>query len=195
MRLATGGALTPTLEAGLRYDGGDAETGAGVEIGAGLGYAAGRFAVQINARGLVAHEDAGYEEWGFSGAVRYRAAEDGRGMSFDLGSAWGATQSGVEGLWNRQNASGLARGAAPDAAQRLQANLGYGVQGRKGRALWMPYVGVESGEGGSRALRLGLKLASGPNVEAGLEFGRRDGGGAAGQTPERAMQLRWRLRW
>ena len=53
MPLATGGALTPTLEAGLRYDGGDAETGAGVEIGAGLGYAAGRFAVQINARGLV----------------------------------------------------------------------------------------------------------------------------------------------
>ena len=196
MRLATGGALTPTLEAGLRYDGGDAETGAGVEIGAGLGYTAGRFAVQANARGLVAHEDAGYEEWGFSGAVRYRAADDGRGVSFDLGSAWGAAQSGVEGLWNRQNASGLARGVAPDAAQRLQANLGYGVQGRKGRALWVPYVGVESGEGGSQALQLGLNLASGPNVEAGLEFGRRDGGiRAAGQAPERAMQLRWGLRW
>ena len=155
MRLATGGALTPTLEAGLRYDGGDAETGAGVEIGAGLGYTAGRFAVQANARGLVAHEDAGYEEWGFSGAIRYRAGQDGRGVSFDLGSAWGAAQSGVEGLWNRQNASGLARGAAPDAAQRLQANLGYGVHGRKGRALWVPYMGVESSEGGSQALQLG----------------------------------------
>ena len=192
MRLATGGALTPTLEAGLRYDGGDAETGAGVEIGAGLGYAAGRFAVQVNARGLVAHEDAGYEEWGFSGAVRYRAGQDGRGVSFDLGSAWGAAQSGVEGLWNRQNASGLARGAAPDAAQRLQANLGYGVHGRKGRALWVPYVGVESGEGGSQALQFGLKLSSGSNLEAALELGQsRNAIGEAGYT----FGLRGRARW
>ena len=75
-------------------------------------------------------------------------------------------------------------------------NLGYGVHGRKGRALWVPYVGVESGEGGSQALQFGLKLSSGPNLEAGLELGRQEGGArAAGQTPERAMQLRWGLRW
>ena len=195
MPLPRGGALSPTLEAGLRYDGGNAETGAGVEIGVGLGYAVGRFAVQVNARGLLAHEDAEYKEWGFSGAVRYRAANDGRGVLFDLGSARGATQSGVEGLWNRQDASGLALGAASDAAQRLQANLGYGVHGPKGRVLWVPYVGADAGDA-KQALRLGVKLTSGPNVEAGLEFGRRDGGAhAAGQAPDRAMQLRWRLRW
>ena len=192
--LATGGTLTPTLEAGLRYDSGDAETGAGVEFGAGLGYAAGRFALQVNARGLVAHEDAGYEEWGVSGTARYRAARDGRGLSFDLGSAWGATQSGVEGLWNRQDASGLARGAALDAAPRLKANLGYGLHGPKGRALWVPYLGVEFGQGGSQALQIGLKLSSGPNAEAGVEFGRQ-GGGAGGGAPERAVQLHWGLRW
>ena len=33
MPLATGGVLEPTLEAGLRYDGGDAESSAGLEIG------------------------------------------------------------------------------------------------------------------------------------------------------------------
>ena len=192
--VAVGGTLTPTLEVGLRYDGGDAETGAGVEIGAGLGYAAGRFALQVNARGLVAHEDAGYEEWGVSGTVRYRAAHDGRGLAFDLGSAWGATQSGVEGLWNCQDASGLARGVAPGAAPRLKANLGYGVHGPKGRALWVPHLGVESGQGGSQALQLGLKFASGPNFEAAVEF-RRQGGGAGGREPERAVQLRLGLRW
>ena len=37
--LARGGTLTPSLELGLRHDGGDAETGTGVELGAGLGYA------------------------------------------------------------------------------------------------------------------------------------------------------------
>ena len=64
MLLATGGVLKPTLEAGLRYDAGDAETGAGLEVSGGLGYAAGRLSVEINARGLLAHEDTGYEEWG-----------------------------------------------------------------------------------------------------------------------------------
>ena len=34
-----GGTLTPSLELGLRGDGGDAETGMGVELGAGLAWA------------------------------------------------------------------------------------------------------------------------------------------------------------
>ena len=34
-----GGTLTPSLEVGLRHDGGDAETGSGIEVGAGLRYA------------------------------------------------------------------------------------------------------------------------------------------------------------
>ena len=101
-----GGVLRPTLEAGLRVDGGDAETGAG------FGYAAGQFAVEVKARTLLAHEDTEYEEWGFSGSMRYRPRSDGRGLSMNLGSAWVATQSGVQSLWARQDAGGLARGAA-----------------------------------------------------------------------------------
>ena len=71
MRLATGGVLKPKLEAGLRYDTGDAETGAGLEVGGGLGYATGRLSVEVNARGLLAHRDTEYEEWGFSGSIAY----------------------------------------------------------------------------------------------------------------------------
>ena len=54
LRLPGGGLLLPRLEAGLRHDGGDAETGAGVEVGAGLGCSSGRFTVEITARGIVA---------------------------------------------------------------------------------------------------------------------------------------------
>ena len=136
MPLATGGVLKPTLEAGLRYDAGDAETGAGLEVGGGLGYAAGRLSVQVDARGLLAHQDTEYEEWGFSGSIAYTPSEDGRGLSMRLGSAWGATQSGVQSLWSRQDASGLVRNAAFEAAQRYQAELRYGLDGRKGRARW-----------------------------------------------------------
>ena len=38
VRLAGGSVLTPSLELGVRHDGGDAETGFGVDVGAGLAW-------------------------------------------------------------------------------------------------------------------------------------------------------------
>ena len=187
-----GGMLSPTLEAGLRYDGGDAETGAGVEVSGGLGFAANRLTIEVNARVLVAHEDTDYEEWGFSGSLAYTPSEDGRGLSMKLGSAWGSTQSGVQSLWTQQDVSGLARNAPFVAAQRFQAELGYGIAGRGKAALWVPFIGAEAADGGGQALRMGVKLTSGPNVEMGLEFGRRENGL---QAPEHAVQLSSTLRW
>ena len=193
MPLGTGGVLKPKLEAGLRYDAGDAETGRGFEVGGGLGYAAGRLSVEVNARALVAHQDSEYEEWGFSGAIAYTPSEEGRGLSMRLGSDWGATHSGVESLWSRQDASGLVRHAAFDAAQRHQAELRYGLDGLRGRVRWAPYIGVESGGGSPQALRLGVTLTSGRHFDAGLELGQRQGG--PGADPEYAGQLRATLRW
>ena len=133
---ALGGVLTPTVEAGLRYDTGDAETGAGLEVGGGLGYAARRLSVTVNARGLLAHQDTAYEEWGFSGAMTVTPSADGRGLSMRLGSGWGATHSGVESLWSRQNAAGLVRHAPVDARRRpTSLRCGTGLTGgRAGRA-------------------------------------------------------------
>ena len=193
MPLATGGVLKPRLEAGLRYDAGDAETGAGLEAGGGLGYAFGRLSLEVNARGLLAHQDTQYEEWGFSGAVAYTPSEDGRGLSLRLGSGWGATDSGVQSLWRRQDASNLVRHAEFDAAQRYQVELRYGLDGLKGRVRWAPYIGVDSGGGSSQALRLGVTLTSGRRFDAGLELGRRQGGPGAG--PEYAGQIRATLLW
>ena len=193
MPLASGGVLKPRLEAGLRYDAGDAETGAGLEVGGGLGYAFGRLSLEVNARGLLAHRDTQYEEWGFSGAVAYTPSEDGRGVSLRLGSGWGATQSGVQSLWRRQDASDLVRHAEFDAAQRYQVELRYGLDGLKGRVRWTPYIGVDSGGGSSQALRLGVTLTSGRRFDAGLELGRRQGGPGAG--PEHAGQIRATLLW
>ena len=190
---APGGMLTPKVEAGLRYDGGDAETGAGLEVGGGLGYASGPLSLEVNGRALVAHQDTEYEEWGFSGTLAYTPSEDGRGLSMRLGSDWGATDRGVQSLWRRQDASGLARNAAFDAAQRYEAELRYGLDGLKGRVRWAPYIGVESGGGSSQALRLGVTLTSGHRFDAGLELGQREGG--PGADTEYAGQLRATLRW
>ena len=186
------GVLRPSLEAGLRYDGGDAETGAGLEIGGGLAHSTGRLSVEVNARGLVAHEDTAYEEWGYSGSLGYQPRNDGTGLSMTLGSAWGATQGGAQSLWSRADAAGFVPGSAMDPGQRFQAEFGYGLHGRNGRALWAPFVAAETGQGGNQSLRLGLKLTSGSNLEAGLEIGRR---GASRGEAQHAIQLRGSMRW
>ena len=190
--LWAGSALSTTLEAGLRYDGGDAETGAGLEIGGGLGYSAGRLTVQVNARGLLAHEAAEYEEWGFSGSVAYRPRPDGRGLNVRLGSVWGAAQSGVSGLWTRETARGLARSSPMAASQRLQAEFGYGVNGPKGRALWAPFLRAESAAQGPPSLQMGIRLTSGARAEAGLVIVPREN--TRGELSY-DMQLDGQIRW
>ena len=97
MVLAGGRTLTPTLEVGLRHDGGDAEIGTGIELGGGLGYTdpALGLTVTAKARGLLAHEDADYTEWGVAGSVRIDPGAVGRGLSLTLTTAWGADSGGA----------------------------------------------------------------------------------------------------
>jgi hypothetical protein len=68
--LGAGSALTPSLQIGVRHDGGDAETGSGLEVGFGLRYAsAWGLSLETSVNGLLAHEDAEYREWGASAAL------------------------------------------------------------------------------------------------------------------------------
>ena len=203
--LSGGAVLTPTLEAGLRYDDGDAETGAGLELGGGLAFRAGRFSVQFKARGLAAHRDAAYEEWGASAALAWTPRADGLGLNASLGSSWGVAESGVNALWNREHASDpVPGGAAFSPGQRFEAALGYGLEGRRGRALWQPYLSGGSAGDGAGTLRLGLRMTSGAHAEANLEIGLRErdgafeGGRAAdarAPSPDAALKLTGSIRW
>ncbi|MCY3857084.1 MAG: hypothetical protein OXF78_12405 [Rhodospirillales bacterium] len=81
--LADGRSLTPSVALGLRHDGGDAETGTGVEVGAGVGYAdpARGLDVALRVYGLAAHADDGYGDWGVSGSLRLAPGTAGRGLT------------------------------------------------------------------------------------------------------------------
>ena len=84
--LASGGRLTPSLEVGIRNDGGDGTTGTGVELGGGLRYAnpGGTVAVAGNIRTLLAGE---YDESGADFSVRL-SSKSGRGLSLTLHPVW-----------------------------------------------------------------------------------------------------------
>ena len=82
--------LTPTLELGVRRDGGDAETGTGIDLGGSLRYADAALGLTAEASGryLVTHEDAAYREWGASASVRIDPGTPGRGLTLSVMPSW-----------------------------------------------------------------------------------------------------------
>ena len=189
-RFAFGGhELSPLLELGARRDAGDAETGYGMELGLGLGYANVDLGLRIEGRGrvLLAHEDDGYREWGASGSVRYEPGTAGRGLRLGLTSSLGTANSGVERLWSLRDARGLAPGMTSTPGSRLSATLGYGFFAPPWRGLATPFFEMDAGAGAGRQ-RAGLLLqrgSSGPRVELSVErVGGVGGGYAAASNPD-----------
>ena len=188
-----GGALTPSLELGVRHDGGDAETGAGLEAGAGLRYAGASVTVEGAVRTLIAHESSGYEEWGASGAVRIDPGASGRGLSLTLAPVWGATGSGTERLWGLGDMRALAPEDEFEAGLRLEAELGYGIGVPRTRGVVTPYTGFTLGEGAGRSWRAGTWWNVAPGAVLGLEASHASG--AQRTDPTRSVTLRTELRW
>ncbi len=83
--------VTPTIEVGLRHDWGDAETGFGLELGGRVQYADPAWGLTLDGavRGLLAHEDRDYKEWGASGTLRIDPGPTGQGLALTLAPAWG----------------------------------------------------------------------------------------------------------
>ena len=127
--LAAGAALTPSLSLGLRHDEGDAETGTGFELGAGVGYAdpSRGLDMALKVHGLAAHAERDYNEWGVSGSLRLVPGVAGRGLSASLTPSYGADPGGSERLWTMPDASGLAANDNAPLSSRLDAEVGYGI--------------------------------------------------------------------
>ena len=185
--------LTPKGEIGLRHDGGDAETGTGVEIGAGIRYAGGTVSVEASVRTLVAHEESGYEEWGASGAIHVSPDASGRGLSLSIAPGWGSTTGGTDRLWSAGDPTALGLDNAYRPEGRLEAELGYGL-GLFGRgSVLTPYVGLGLGGGESRTYRMGSRWQVARDVALDLEGARREATG--GNGPEHGLMLRGKMRW
>ena len=189
-----GGWLTPTVELGLRRDGGDAETGFGVEVGAGSVFAdaARGLAAQVTVRGLVAHQASDFRDCMLSGSLRFDPRPSSElGPSVSLMPLWGTSSSGgVEALMGRETLAGL----AANAAGRLEGEAAWGVALSGGRATGIPYLGVGR-SAASREVRLGcrLELPQREGLRLGIEGTRREST-AANAAPDHGVMLRLALR-
>ena len=208
-RFAPGGAaaglvLTPSFELGVRLDGGDAETGLGVDLGGGLAFAAPKqgIALDLKARGLVAHEAPGFREWGASASLAWdpRPSTD-RGLALTLRQSWGGSPTGgMDALLGRETLAGLAaneNGDTTASAGRLEAELGYGIAMFEGGFTGTPHLGVGLSDTG-RDYRLGWRLTSarrgGPGLEINLDATRSEAANAD-EAPQHGLMLRGSIRW
>ena len=168
---AANATVTPSFEMGLRLDGGDADTGFGTDIGAGVVLANPRNGIHLDlaARGLVAHETADFQEWGAVASLSWDPQPDiEQGFAAQLTQAWGASPSGgMEALLQRQS---MAEVAATDgngeavrfvASSRLEAELGYGLPLWDGAFTLTPNIGFAFSET-VRDYRIGWRLSPAP---------------------------------
>ena len=171
--------LTPSVEVGLRQDGGDAETGAGMDLGAGLvvSDSSTGLAVDARVRTLLVHQAEGFRERGMAVSLSYNPTPSTPlGVTARVAPSWGGeAASGAEALWGRETMAGMARGGVADGT-RLDAEVGYGLPVGS-RFVGTPTVGVGTSAYG-RDYRLGYRLGAlggaGTTVEFGVDAQRRE---------------------
>ena len=194
--LASGGSLTPSLELGLRHDGGDGITGTGIEIGGSLRYRDPASGLTIEGNGRVLAGQSDYREWGLGGSLRLDPGAEGRGLSFSLFPTWGETASGVDRLWDQD----VAELATDDTAandnvpqMRLDSELGYGFGALGGQGLLTPYGGFALADEGSRRYRIGIRFEIAPAFDLSFEGARREPANDA--AADHAVMLRGQMRF
>ena len=211
---AGGGTLEPRLELGLRHDGGDAETGFGLDAGAGLAWShpENGLRLELSGRGLLTHESNGFREQGLAGSLTWQPTpERGRGPKLTLTQTLGGASSGGAGaLLGRRTLEGLAAndpgsgsgagGRDPLESRNLELRLGYGFPALGDRFTATPEIGLGMSNG-HREYGLGWRLNLATHGTSALEFAleatRREaaGPGPAGAEPEHAIGLRITARW
>ncbi len=164
--------LTPSLEVGIRRDGGDAETGFGIDAGAGLRYTHLGLGLSFGLSGhaLLVHETGQVAEWGASGWLAWDP-----NPASQLGPALTVSQADAHG------------------AGRVDAKLAYGIP--LGVGVGVPWAGIGAAER-EREYRLGYAIHAGDpsaiGVRVELVATRREPTGA---EPEHTLAVHSTMRW
>ena len=162
--------LTPSVEVGLRQDGGDAETGTGMDVGGGLVFSDSvtGLSLDVRMRTLVVHQADGFSDRGMSLSFGWDPTPSSPlGLTARVAPSWGGSaMGGAEALWRSQMAYGMGSHQMAGSGGQVDAEVGYGLPA--GRFVGTPSVGVGTSQYG-RDYRLGYRL--GLLERGGLDFG------------------------
>ena len=125
--LPNGAALLPSVEVGIRHDGGDAETGFGLEVGAALAWNDPQqgISAEVKGRSLVTHVEEEFRQQGLALSFTWEPDPTNRGPSLAIGHTMGAPPaSGMDALLDPTVLEGL--DSATSNGQQFKAQLTYG---------------------------------------------------------------------
>ncbi len=190
------GSVTPKLEIGARHDGGDAETGFGVELGGGLAWIDPTLGLSfdLSGRTLVAHGSDDLEDRGFAASLAFDPdPATKRGPSLTLAQDWGGqAKGGLDALFTPETLD--RRGGSGAATARWRAEAAYGFPAFSGRFTGSPHMGLGLATG-ARDYSIGWRLTpskNAPDVSFGIRATRRESDAAA---PEHTLGLEINTRW
>ena len=160
LRWDSGATLTPFGAVGMRHDGGDGQTGNGMELEAGVRLADPWTGLGLEARGrvLALHTTGQYREQGVSVTALWTPGGTvDRGLSVSLAPRWGAPTGGTESLWREQVFGQNHPGAlAPDAGG-FDGRIGYGFRLTAGSTV-TPFSEIGVAGPDYRRLRVGVRV-------------------------------------
>ena len=157
MVLASCATITPFGELGGRYDGGDGQTGGGLEVAGGLRYQCPRSRFQIEARGRMLALNSTYKESGGSIIASLSPGRDGLGLTMSLAPRWGAADRGTHALW-RDGALQTGRfGLSPDDWS-MDALVGYSMRVDPLHGVLTPFAEFGPVSPERSLMRLGFQL-------------------------------------
>ena len=187
----SGGHVMRSVALGLRYDGGDGDTGSGLELDGELGWSGPNRSVSVSgAANVLLFHTGDLKEWGVGGLIRYEPSHaKGRNLTFRAQPSYGRGENGSGQLWDQQVKDLDEDGGEPEA--RLVMDAGWGLAALSGRGLVTPYSGLELSESGSRVYRLGSRVAVDSVFNIDLAAHRTEDGG----SPEHGIGLQLGMQW
>ena len=191
-----GGHLTPKLEVGARHDGGDAETGFGVEIGGGVAWVDPGLGLSLDVSGrtLIAHGNDDLKDRGYAASLAFDPdPATQRGPSLSLRQEFGGqANGGLDALFQPATLEDRTGG---EATSRWSMEAAYGVPAFGGRWTGSPHVGLglaTAARDYSLGWRLTPEAANAPDLSFGLKATRRE---SDAQAPEHTVGFEINARW
>ena len=192
---AGGASLVPKLELGARHDGGDAETGFGIELGGGLAWddPGLGLSLDLSGRTLLAHEDDDLVDRGYAASLAFDPDPGTeRGPSASLRQELGGQASG--GLDALFTPAPLDERTGSDATSRWTAEAAWGFPALGGRYTASPHVGLSLATD-ARDYTLGWRwtpAANAPDLSFEVKATHRE---SDADAPEHTVGFEVRARW
>ena len=140
---ANGSSLLPSMEVGIRQDGGDAETGFGMDLGAGIAWKDPQrgISAELKGRTLLSHAEEDFHDQGLALSFSWDPSPSNRGPSLSMGHAMGVVESGgLDALLHPTTFEQM--DGNPSNGQQFEAELAYGFPVHNNRLTFTPAMAM-----------------------------------------------------